>query len=51
MPEERISIPEDLQSWVVETFGDASTSRAEAYRMALWYARHQYQRETTAAEE
>lgn len=42
----KIDVPEDLEQWVEQTFGDASKSESEAYRMALWYARHQYRLET-----
>lgn len=46
---ETVDIPEPLQEWVDEAFGDATKSRAEAYRMALWYARRQYRLETDDA--
>ena len=43
---ETIDIPEEMQEWVQDTFGDAAKSRSEAYRLALWYARYQYERST-----
>ena len=48
MVEKRIDVPESLDEWIEATFGDASKSEAESYRMALWYARRMYQLEERA---
>ncbi|MUV87012.1 hypothetical protein GJ631_10645 [Natronomonas sp. CBA1123] len=45
MSRKKLDIPEGLQQWVEETFGDGAVSDAEAYRMALMYARERYRAE------
>ena len=50
MVKREIEVPEPLDAWVNDEFGDVATSRAEAYRMALAYAKRQYELEDKRAE-
>ena len=50
MVKREIEVPEPLDQWVSDEFGDFATSRAEAYRMALAYAQRQYELEDKRAE-
>jgi len=50
MVKREIEVPEPLDQWVDDEFGDVATSRAEAFRMALAYAKQQRDLETTRAE-
>lgn len=49
MVKREIEVPEGLDGWVEEAFGDVATSRAEAYRMALAYAKREYELEDKRA--
>lgn len=50
MVKREIEVPEALEAWVMDSFGDVATSRAEAYRMALAYAQRQRELEDKRAE-
>jgi len=50
MVKREIEVPEPLDSWVMEAFGDETTSRAEAYRFALLYAKRNWELEDKRAE-
>lgn len=43
MVRREIEVPDALETWVEEAFGDVATSRAEAFRMALAYAKREYE--------
>ena len=47
---EQIDVTEPLVEWVEAEFGDVANSRAEAYRMALAYAKRQWELDDKAAE-
>ncbi|MFP8891826.1 hypothetical protein ACLI4U_18950 (plasmid) [Natrialbaceae archaeon A-CW2] len=50
MVRREIEVPEPLDGWVEEAFGDVTTSRAEAYRFALAYAKRKHELEDKRAE-
>jgi len=50
MVKREIEVPEPLDEWVMDEFGDVATSRAEAFRFALVYAKRQYELEDKRAE-
>jgi|GEM_PF-3544538 len=50
MVRREIEVPDELEAWVMDEFGGVATSRAEAYRMALAFAKRQRELEDKRAE-
>jgi hypothetical protein len=50
VPRRDLDIPEPTEEWVEDVFGDVTKSRAEAYRMALAFAKREWELQDKRAE-